>query len=154
MPADAEIAELRDRLLRARNADGGWGYYAGKSSRLEPTTWALMALGADASLDVLRSWPAADGLLLERAGGAPNFGFHGLGLLALLDRKIDHHGGTGSLVGGIQQVKGIALPDATRNRQNNRIQAWGWIDETFSWVEPTTYCLLALKKARRAGLPT
>ena len=31
-------------------------------------------------------------------------------------------------------------------RQDNSLQAWPWIPETFSWVEPTSWCLLALKK--------
>jgi hypothetical protein len=34
------------RLLSLRNADGGWGYYPGKASRIEPTSLALMALSA------------------------------------------------------------------------------------------------------------
>ena len=80
--------ELKASLVRARNADGGWGYFAGKSSRLEPTCWALLAIGDEASADVLKQWPSENGLLLERAGGTPNFGFHGLALLALFGRKI------------------------------------------------------------------
>lgn len=145
--------ELTNRLLGARNPDGGWGYFAGKVSRLEPTCWCLLALGDEAPADVLRTWPAEDGLLRERSGGAPNFGFHGLALIALLHRKVEHQAGNATLVAGIQRVKGLALPNRGINRQDNSIQAWSWIDETFSWVEPTTYCLLALKKAKRAGLP-
>ena len=34
-------------------------------------------------------------------------------------------------------------------RQDNSLQAWSWIDQTFSWVEPTAWCLLFLKKLRR-----
>lgn len=147
------LAELTSTLVRARNADGGWGYYAGKSSRLEPTCWALLAVGGQVPADVLRQWPAENGLLLERGGGSSNFGFHGLALLTLLGRNIEHQAGNPALVAGIQRVKGIALPDRGVNRQRNDIQAWSWMDETFSWVEPTTYCLLALKKAGRSGIP-
>ena len=43
------IAQMRDALVAARNADGGWPYYAGKASRLEPTVFALLALGEDAT---------------------------------------------------------------------------------------------------------
>jgi hypothetical protein len=145
------ISVLRARLTSARNADGGWAYYAGKTSRLEPTCWSLLAM-RDVSSDVLREWPSADGLLLERREGQPNFGFHGLALLTLLDRKIEHRDGNAALVAGIQRAKGVALGDSRINRQNNGLQAWSWMGETFSWVEPTTYCLLALKKAQRAGL--
>lgn len=145
--------ELKSTLTRARNADGGWGYYAGKSSRLEPTSWALLAVGNEVSGEALRQWPAENGLLLERRAGASNYGFHGLALLALLGRNIEHQAGNHALVAGIQRVKGIALPDRRVNRQRNDIQAWSWMDGTFSWVEPTAYCLLALKKAGRSGIP-
>jgi hypothetical protein len=151
-PREAIVARLSDRLLRARNPDGGWGYYAGKASRLEPTCWAVLALGNDESGDVLRRWPAASGLLLERHDGQPNLAFHGLGLLALLARKSQHQEGNEALIRGLERVKGLALADRGVNRQNNRIQAWPWMDGTFSWVEPTAYCLLALKKARREGI--
>jgi hypothetical protein len=46
----------------------------------------------------------------------------------------------------LQRVKGTALPPSTINRQDNSLQAWSWIDGTFSWVEPTAWCLLALKQ--------
>ena len=64
--------DIADLLVRGRNADGGWGYFAGKASRLEPTCWALLALagrpGAPGDAAPLRAWPARDGLLLERRG--------------------------------------------------------------------------------------
>src|SRR5438552_387677 len=41
--ADART-DLARRLTMAANADGGWSYYRGKASRLEPSAWALMAL--------------------------------------------------------------------------------------------------------------
>jgi hypothetical protein len=45
----------------------------------------------------------------------------------------------------LQRVKGLAAEASSLNRQDNSIQAWSWIDDTFSWVEPTAWCLLALK---------
>jgi hypothetical protein len=114
----------------------------------------LLALGADdPGRNVLRKWPAAGGLLLEREGGEPNFGFHGVALLALRARGIDHHAGNAALLAGVQQVKGIALAPSPIFKQDNTLQAWSWIAGTFSWVEPTAWCLLALKKWASA-LPT
>ena len=55
------------------------------------------------------------------------------------------------LIDAIQRVRGIRLEDRGVNRQNNALQAWSWMSETFSWVEPTACCLVALKKARAAG---
>ena len=46
----------------------------------------------------------------------------------------------------MRRVKGTALPASKINRQDNSLQAWSWIDGTFSWVEPTAWCLLALKQ--------
>ena len=142
--------QLRQFLLAGRNADGGWAYFPGKATRLEPTCWALMAL-PETDPDVLRRWPLAGDLLRERAGGDPNFGFHANALLALVARGIEHEAGNARLVKGLEQVKGIALGRSEINRQDNSLQGWSWIPNTFSWVEPTGWALLALKKWARAS---
>jgi hypothetical protein len=141
-----DLTLLREFLLRARNADGGWGYQAGKASRLEPTCWASLALGSTLAHTVLEQWPCADGLLLERHGGAPNYAFHGQALIVLRALNLEHAAGNRTLLAALQRVKGRALPPSTINRQDNSLQAWSWIDGTFSWVEPTAWCLLALKQ--------
>jgi hypothetical protein len=147
---DAGFLQLRKFLLSGRNPDGGWGYYPGKASRLEPTCWSLLGLGRDAQpFDVLRRWPSSGGLLLERAGGEPNFGFHGVALLALRGLGLEHEAGNAALISAIEQVKGLALDTSSIQRQDNTLQAWSWIPKTFSWVEPTAWCLLALKKWSR-----
>jgi hypothetical protein len=145
-----DMRDLIDKLIAGQNADGGWGYYQHKKSRLEPTCWAVLAListGHDSSPArvALRQWPTRDGLLLERAGGEPNYGFQGLALLALHAAALEHRDGNRALLEGLQRAKGVALEPSAINRQDNTIQAWSWIDDTFSWVEPTAWCLLALK---------
>src|SRR3954469_19209532 len=59
-PARDAIDRLRDSLLAGRNPDGGWAYYAGKQSRIEPTCWAMLALrahgAAAATLDPAYAW--------------------------------------------------------------------------------------------------
>jgi len=143
-------AALQKVLRDGRNADGGWGYYAGKSSRLEPTCWALLAL-RDLDPAPLRQWPTTEGRLLERPGGSVNYGFHALALLAMAARGVEHREGTQRLIGGLQSGKGVKLEPATVNRQNNQLQGWSWIDGTFSWGEPTAWALLALRKLAAAG---
>ncbi len=144
-----DIRDLTELLTAGRNADGGWGYYRHKKSRLEPTCWAVLALTATSDGatvgEALEQWPSRDGLLLERAGGEPNYGFQGLALLALHAAGLEHRDGNLALVEGLQRVKGLAVGPSPINRQDNSIQAWSWIDDTFSWVEPTAWCLLALK---------
>jgi len=149
-------ATLAESLLSGRNPDGGWGYFPGKASRLEPTAWASLALRETIDTTgvpvLLADWPTSDGLLLERAGGAPNYGFHGLALLVMRACRIEHRLGNDVLLDALQRVKGIALEPSTHSRQNNALQGWSWIAETFSWVEPTAWCLLSLKKwAKRPG---
>jgi hypothetical protein len=148
----SELSALSRLLLAGRNSDGGWGYYRGKVSRLEPTCWALLALAGHSDVPdsggVLRNWPASGGLLLD-GPGLPNYGFHGIGLLALHALGIEHEAGNAALVGSMQHARGTALAPSTINRQDNSLQAWSWTPDTFSWVEPTAWCLLALKQWSR-----
>jgi hypothetical protein len=139
--------DLANLLSAGRNADGGWGYYRHKKSRLEPTCWAVLALAVlePGVGTALAHWPTREGLMLERAGGDANYGFHGLALLVLHAVALQHRQGNLTLVDGLQRVRGVSLEPSPINRQDNSIQGWSWIDDTFSWVEPTAWCLLALK---------
>ncbi len=78
-----------------------------------------------------------------------NYAFHGVALLALHALGIEHAGGNDVLLAGLQRAKGDALPQSKINRQDNSLQGWSWIPGTFSWVEPTAWCLLALKRWAR-----
>ena len=143
---EVESRALRSTLLAARNPDGGWPDYRGKASRLEPTVAALLAfdaLGEPVGAGVLERWPREDGLLVGQ-GGQVNVGFNGVAALALaagrtapLARDLER---------GLVRARGLSIPPSTVNRQDNSIQAWAWTDDTFSWVEPTAWCLLGLKK--------
>lgn len=148
----ADLAGLRDYLLAGRNADGGWGYARGKGSRLEPTCCALLALGdTRMAQQALASWPVRDGLLLERPGGEPNYGFHALALIALGQMGVEHQAGNRVLLRSLQHTSGLRLAPSSINRQDNQIAGWSWFPDTFSWVEPTSWGVLALKRARGLG---
>ena len=160
------IARLAETLMSARNADGGWGYYEGKASRLEPTCWAILSLfdsGAELPLErlnlglaLLARWQKQNGLLSDIDGAPPNLAFNGLA--ALLIRRVRERRPVGvpglapleaRLLDNIRSEKGVQIRDSKFLRQDNRLPGWPWIDGTFSWVEPTAWCLLAVKKARR-----
>src|SRR5688572_3663237 len=108
-------SELSSFLASARNADGGWAYYRGNRSRLEPTCWALLATTADAR--VLATWPAAGGLLQEHQTAAPNYAFHGLALLTFRALRLEHAAGSQVLLASIQRARGEKIPASTVNRQ-------------------------------------
>jgi hypothetical protein len=152
--------QMRQALVAAANADGGWGYYPNHPSRLEPTCWALLALRAEelagdpdaaAPSQFLLQSQRPDGLLLEPAiseEGRPNLAFNGLAAL-LIQQHPDLAPETfrRALASGLAQNKGIKLPASELYRQDNALQGWAWIDGSFSWVEPTCWCALALKKS-------
>ena len=138
--------------------DGGWPYYAGGTSRLEPTSWGVFALSVAAApasrpfiaraRTFLRSCQRADGLLIEPHMSAPNFGWNGLALLADLAADRSSNRWRESLANALIAARGISVEDSgSPLRQNNRLQAWPWTEGTFSWIEPTAVCVLALKRA-------
>ena len=88
-------------------------------------------------------------MLQELRGGEPNYAFHALGLITLVALNVEHETGNGAIAAAMEGVKGVALDPARNNRQDNSLQGWSWIPNTFSWVEPTAWCLLALKRWAR-----
>jgi hypothetical protein len=151
-------SELRQAIITSQLPDGGWPYYAGRASRIEPTCWALLALSVvpgtvaiavDRGRSFLHGLQQTNGLLVEPGVPGPNNAWNGLALLA--DISTEPPAGSPwrqALISGLLSVKGIALDqESTPVRQNNRLQAWSWTDGTFSWIEPTAFCVLALKKS-------
>lgn len=147
------LVTLREKLLAHRNPDGGWGYSPGKASRIEPTCWALLAISRAANqqieVEVLRRWPRQNGWLVDVAGAPVNYAFNALAALA----QLPHPKGRDESVRIATQlldIRGVAFAQNKEIRQDNSLQAWPWIDSTFSWVEPTSLCLLLVKKLRSA----
>lgn len=149
-----QIEALTSALRGAVNADGGWAYYAGKTSRIEPTAWALLALAptgeqADRHVAFLTGLEGRGLLLADRGSASVNYGWNGLALIALgaagTDRALALRR---SMLEGVAAAKGVQLGnDGPRVvAQDGMLQAWSWTEGTFSWVEPTAYCLLALKQ--------
>jgi hypothetical protein len=149
--------------VSGRNTDGGWGYYPGKTSRLEPTCWALLSLcpGPDIKdLKALREPAAAwlvscqqpAGSLVERPEWPTNIAFNALAAFTFLHhRDLAGDEVRRRLLAFLLTSKGTAAPASDIMRQDNSLQGGSWTDATFSWVEPTCWGLLALKKARASG---
>lgn len=146
----------RERLVAARNADGGWPYLPGRASRLEPTCTALIALHTDGSpsaIDVLERWPRRDGLFLDPLSNTVNYGSNGVAalLLASAGESVTARELSNALLSALVRERAVELPPSKINRQDNSIRAWSWTRESFSWVEPTAWCLLGVKRLRSAG---
>lgn len=149
-PLPSLSSTLTGRLLSMRNPDGGWPYYARKTSRLEPTCWALLALqaaGEQVSLDVLQQWPRREGWFVDKSSDAVNVAFNGLAAFTLAVLKAENELSS-SVARALVNFKGEKYPQSPHYRQNNSIQGWSWVSGTFSWIEPTAWAVLALKKLR------
>ena len=155
-----------DFLLQTQNADGGWGYFPGKHSWLEPTAYAMLALDKHADPAVLNrawdlagSWQLGDGSWRPGADVAgPGTWVTALGVhLCCARGSFDARftGGVAWLMGTqgrecnwlarfIGLVQGISHggPD---NDVSHR--GWPWLRGTTSWVEPTAHTIVALRMA-------
>ena len=152
----------RAALVAAALPKGGWPYYAGKGGRVEPTAWALLALSGTADLtetrlraeaiEFLRTLQGASGLLIEPGTSDPNYGWNALALLAMSEDPPSVAPAVAEKVAAaLVAVKGVKLPANAAIKQDTSLQAWSWTPGTFSWIEPTAYALLALKKRAATG---
>jgi hypothetical protein len=150
----AVCVALRQALYQLRNSDGGWGYFAGKRSRLEPTCWALLALAATDGGPVqtgrLRSWPRQEGWLIDVAGAPPNQPFNALAALTLL-QDASAASLAQPIIANLLAAKGERYGQSEYSPENNSLQAWSWVKGTASWVEPTAWSVLLLKTLQRTG---
>jgi hypothetical protein len=144
-------AEARAELEAARSLDGGWAYSSAKHGRIEPTCWTLLAFayadGQTPAVDVLRRWPRQDGWLVDVAGAPPNQAFNAIAALTLLQNP-SASSLAEPIVTRLIASKGVRTGQSSASPLNASLQAWSWIDGTASWVEPTAWCLLLLKKWR------
>ena len=155
-------------LAGAQNADGGWGAFPGRQSNTEATSLAVLALGTaarePAGSSVERgvlwlstrqnqdgSWPLATGftdgswatplaiLCLTTVGGPRTRALAGAHwLIAQRGRRL----------GWVASVLYRLAPSRMPTRLNPDLVGWPWSRDAFSWVEPTSWALLALKKMR------
>ena len=137
---------LRDDLARTRNPDGGWPYLAGRQSRLEPTAWAMLALGDQAAARLLLSWRSRNGLVVEPSVNALQHSFNAIAALALASPEVGLVQDGGSIANALLARKGIQMNDHPAIKQDSSLQGWAWTEGSFSWAEPTAWCTLAVKK--------
>jgi hypothetical protein len=162
MPDPADISgKLAGVLAAAASPTGGWGYYPGKFSRIEPTCWSLLATDSGTTVPgqpgiherFLTACQRSGGLLSDRNDLPVNLTWSALALLTLTcttpqPTEVFRR----QLIQAITKTAGVQVRNNPLMRQDNGLKGWPWMPETFSWAEPTSWCLLALKQASR-GLP-
>ena len=156
-----------DFLRTTQNADGGWGFFPGKQSWLEPTAYALIALHNDAASQphfergwkLMRSWQLADGSWKPCAAvQEPHWTtalcvtLHGLRHVydQQFERGLEWLTATSGIENGLRFRFAHFLRPSVVDLDPS-LKAWPWRPGNASWIEPTAHALVALKKARSAG---
>jgi len=160
--ADSYLGVRLDVLRRSQNPDGGWSYYTGKRSWLEPTFYGALVLHGDPAADrawsLIKSWQQPDGSWPPTAGAAISGWGAALCLtMAQIRGEID-----GTFLKGLAYLLKTAGTESEIWRRalakfglvdpgrNLSLKGWPWKQGTSSWVEPTAHTLIALKKAYTA----
>ena len=159
-----------DLLLGAQNEDGGWGAVKGKRSNTESTSFALMALKSLENKLFDRQTTAGLKWLLQHQRDDGSWSLNDsskqgswttpiavLALLSFQDQR-EHAlraakwiltqqgrkpGWLATLLVRLSLVKKMTELDPY-------LSGWSWTAGAFSWVEPTSYSLMALKKLKRS----
>jgi hypothetical protein len=161
----AKCVESRPAILKAtQNPDGGWGYFLGKPSWLEPTAYALLALAGergaavDRGWNLLRSWQRPDGAFrLCAAVDEPHWSTSLVVTLGCMTGVIDEVFQRG--------LRWLLSSAGTEGRPLFRLlhwlrpsivefdpslSGWPWEVGASSWVEPTAHALMALRCAAKS----
>ena len=162
------VEKLIDFLQKTQNADGGWGVVPGKRSQTEATALALLGLGSVKDLSLSAhvqkglqwligqqkedgSWPVTT--QVTESSWSTSFAVltltvfgvqmpHALrGAQWLLEQK-------GQTLGWRESLRYRWAPETMVNLLNPDLQGWSWVPSSSSWVEPTAYALIALKKLK------
>jgi hypothetical protein len=146
-------------LRQSQNSDGGWGYFPRKTSWLEPTAYAALALAGEPAADrawkLLSSWQLPDGSWKPSATvGVSNWGTSLCATIAI--GRNEWGSPLQSGVNWLVQTSGIesgwlavmaARVGLVKQERDIGLKAWPWKPGNSGWVEPTAHALVALKQA-------
>jgi len=173
------VATIRDRALaralieglrHTQNADGGWPSQPGRRSNTEITALAVLGLQSAANLGGSALLERGVAWLVSRQGADGSWPISdtvaepswatSLAALALAgppaERSRAVRGGrwllgqSGRPLGWTASLLYRIAPERQRVQMNPDLKGWSWVAATTSWVEPTAYALLTLKKLRPA----
>ncbi|MBI1914239.1 MAG: hypothetical protein HYS12_05815, partial [Planctomycetes bacterium] len=153
-----DIGPFLDRLASQAHPDGGWGYAPDQPAHLEPTCLGLLALSLspDAHRDVFDKARAAlefcavgDGTYRLQRGREEAVWPTALVLFvqSVFGAKVEE---TSRTAGALLRLRG-RVPEKDRGDEIHdidlKLTGWPWADGNFSWVEPTAWACLALRRA-------
>jgi hypothetical protein len=156
-------------LVSAQNPDGGWGWTKGHNSTTECSSLALLALASlndDKQTVTIRrglnwltkrqkvdgSWPLSDSLTV--GSWATPMAMLALDVWPEYKTQIVRAGKWVLTQQGNKPgfLANLLLTLSFKKKPvilNEELIGWPWMAGTFSWVEPTSYFLIALKRIRR-----
>src|SRR5579864_1743401 len=148
-----------------QNADGGWPYFPGKQSWLEPTAYAALALHgepeAERAWKLIESWQRPDGGWRPAADvQLPNWTASLCVTIAVA--RGEFGGAFERGVSWLLESQGVESAFINRAAaklgwleadRDLSLTAWPWKPNTSSWVEPTAHALVALKQAASKPAP-
>src|SRR5688572_28331508 len=160
--------DLVARIIKWQNHDGGWGFLTGKSSNTECTSLCLLALDSlGAKQPVANTKRGLDWLLQHQRGegswplsGSTNDGSWATALAIIALNRFPGHQlqmrmasdwllkQEGRTPGILARLVGAFVSPSNAVALNPDLKGWPWIARTVSWVEPTSYALIALKQMR------
>jgi uncharacterized protein (DUF362 family) len=160
-----DLQAHREKLAALAHPDGGWGYAPGQPAHLEPTCLALLALAlqrdrfgpaiaggwrvleqartVDGTYRLARGreeavWPTALVLFVQAVFGNPAKETERTAarLLSFRGQQVDDDPEISNMLDIDYQILG-----------------WPWAEGNFSWVEPTAWAILALRRAGQGAQP-
>jgi uncharacterized protein (DUF362 family) len=155
----SDIETILDELAAQAHDDGGWGYRAGQTAHLEPTCLALLALSRnrerhqaaiDHGLGFLDKCGGTDGGYRLAAGRPEALWPTSLVLFvqATLGVPQERIAKTAARVLALRGfIKEIPAEELATVDIDVKLVGWPWAEGTFSWVEPTAWACLALRRA-------
>jgi len=167
------VEKFVDLLLQSQNQDGGWGVVPKKHSQTEVSALAMLALNnihdptVEKAVHAGVRWLAAeqypDGswpLTTQVRESSWSTSFAVLALAAFPSYRQQALRGAqwllqqkGYTPGWRESLRYRWAPQTLPTDLNPHLQGWSWTPNSFSWVEPTSYTLIALKKLK-SSLPS
>ncbi|MCE9534346.1 MAG: hypothetical protein K8T89_24970, partial [Planctomycetes bacterium] len=156
---------ILENLVQLAHPQGGWGYIAGQAAHLEPTCLALLALGAEKECF---QEPIAAGLRVLEENSLPDGGYRlsrgrpqalwptPLVLFTRLTLGVNDDRAKQTM-NRLLMIQGRVITDDPEVADMMDIDlkkvGWPWALNTFSWVEPTSWACLALRRAGKGTEP-